>query len=83
MGQAQKAGSHIGKSDQEKAPTHPEFRRQVAYEPVELQNRMCLQCHEQEDNTIAWRGSAHEAGEAAVCSIVTRSIRRMIPRSTR
>jgi nitrate reductase cytochrome c-type subunit len=75
MEDAQKAGGHVGKvRPGEKRPPILNFGAK-SDEPVETQNRMCLQCHE-DDNHIAWRGSAHEMGE------VTRSIRRMIPCST-
>jgi DmsE family decaheme c-type cytochrome len=36
-------------------------------EPVSVQNGMCLQCH-QDDQHIAWQGSAHETGEVACAS---------------
>ena len=39
-------------------------------DPVATQNRMCIQCHE-DDEHIAWRGSAHEAGDVACASCHT------------
>ena len=70
MEEAQKAGSHIGKvRPGEKRPPILNFGVK-SDEPVETQNRMCLQCHE-DDNHIAWRGSAHEKGEVACANCHT------------
>jgi DmsE family decaheme c-type cytochrome len=64
------AGSHVGKvRPGEKRPPILNFGVK-SDEPVETQNRMCLGCHE-DDNHIAWRGSAHEAGEVACASCHT------------
>lgn len=64
MEQALRTGSHVGKVRPGKErPPIINFGT-TSDEPVSVQNGMCLQCH-QDDQHIAWQGSAHESAEVA------------------
>jgi len=64
MEQALKTGSHVGRvRPGEERPPIFNFGPK-SNESVAAQNRMCLDCHEDDDH-IAWQGSAHQMGEVA------------------
>jgi len=70
MEAALEAGSHVGKvRPGEKRPPILNFGDK-SDEPATLQNNMCLECHA-DDKHIAWRGSAHEAGNVSCANCHT------------
>jgi DmsE family decaheme c-type cytochrome len=70
MEEAKRAGAHVGKvKPGEKRPPILNFGDK-SDEPPEIQNRMCLECHE-DDNHIGWKGSPHQTGEVACANCHT------------
>jgi DmsE family decaheme c-type cytochrome len=70
MEAAKQAGAHVGKvKPGEKRPPILNFGDK-SDESVATQNRMCLQCHE-DDNHIEWKGSPHQTGEVACANCHT------------
>jgi DmsE family decaheme c-type cytochrome len=67
MEQAKRTGSHVGKvRPGEKRPPIINFGPH-SDETVEVQNGMCLNCH-QGGHRIAWEGSAHQSAQVACVS---------------
>jgi DmsE family decaheme c-type cytochrome len=64
MEEALERGGHVGKvrPGQERPPILNFGSK--SDEPVELQNKMCLNCHQDADH-IGWQGSVHEGGDLA------------------
>ena len=70
MEAAKQAGAHVGRvKPGEKRPPILNFGDK-SDESVETQNRMCLECHE-DDNHIGWKGSPHQTGEVACANCHT------------
>ena len=70
MEAAKAEGAHVGKvKPGEKRPPILNFGDK-SDETVETQNRMCLECHE-DDNHIEWKGSPHQSGEVSCANCHT------------